>query len=64
MLTLHIYDYAIRLWGLLDKWKIYDRDLKIKVGIMVGFVMVVIWKVVKSGCVCAGILILLSLLEN
>ena len=28
---------------------------------MIGFVMVVIWKVVKSGRVCAGTRILLSL---
>ena len=28
---------------------------------MMGFVMAVIWKLVKSGCVCAGTRILLSL---
>ena len=31
-------------------------------GMMMGFVMVVIWKMVKSGRVCAGNPILLSLL--
>ena len=31
---------------------------------MMGFVMAVIWKVVKSGRVCAGNPILLSLLVN
>ena len=45
-------------------YEIFGRfmiEIERKEGIMMGFVMVVIWKVVKSGCVCAGTPILLSL---
>ena len=47
--------------GLMRFWKIYGRDRELIEGMMMGFVMVVIWKVVKSDRVCAGNPILLSL---